>query len=238
VPGHPSMFRYLSAALGGVLVVTPAVAVQVHVELVPYAGVYIPTQKLVDQFTASSQVSLKQKRQVALGGRLTVWWTRHLGAEATLGYSPSGVSTVGAQPFDSSARVITASARAVMQISPTGGSSPWLRLGVGVGLLSQGGGAYTGSGPGNGTENVCGTDHVAAVVTAGTALKIGRSASALRLDADDYLYSARLRAGGSTCSLQCRNLGQPFLCNVVESTSPVAKFQNDLVLSVGLAIPI
>src|SRR2546427_408559 len=72
-----------AATLGGAFVVTPAVAAQVDLELVPYAGVYIPTQKLVDQFTSSCncQLSLKQKGKVALGGRLTVWWTSHLGAE-------------------------------------------------------------------------------------------------------------------------------------------------------------
>jgi len=119
MPGRPSTFRYLFAGLSPLFALPSAGAAQVNLEFVPYAGVYVPMQKLVDQFIPSSapfgcncQFSLEQKRQATLGGRLTVWWTSHLGAEATLGYSGSGVSTVGTQVDDSSAHVVTVSARA------------------------------------------------------------------------------------------------------------------------------
>jgi hypothetical protein len=133
VPGRPPTFRCLFTGLIPLFPLPSAVTAQVNVEVLPYAGLYVPTQNLMDPFVAGNTLfysnprlySLKQKRQVALGGRLTVWWTRHRGAEVTLGYSPSGVSTVAAHPVDSSAHAITASARALLRISPAAGS-PWL----------------------------------------------------------------------------------------------------------------
>ncbi|PYO66316.1 MAG: hypothetical protein DMD69_14420 [Gemmatimonadetes bacterium] len=244
MPGRPSTFRYLFAGLSPLFALPSAGAAQVNLEFVPYAGVYVPMQKLVDQFIPSSapfgcncQFSLEQKRQATLGGRLTVWWTSHLGAEATLGYSGSGVSTVGTQVDDSSAHVVTVSARALMRISPTGGS-PWLQLGGGVGHVSRGGGAY--SELGTTLPSVCGTGHFAGVVSAGAGFALGRGRLALRLDAEDYLYGARLYVNGESpgCDYpqsQCRGLGDQ-LCNVIQGTSPVNKFQDDLVLSVGLAV--
>ncbi len=245
MPGRPSTFRCIFAGLSP-LFALPSVAAQVNYEFVPYAGVYVPTQKLMDPFVAGNTLfgynprlfSLKQKRQVALGGRLTVWWTSHRGAEVTLGYSPSGVSTVGAQPVDSSAHVITASARALLRISPTGGS-PWLQLGGGVGFVSRGGGAY--SEWGTSRTSVCGTSTFAGVVSAGAGFTFGRGGLALRLDAEDYLYSAGLYVNGESpgcggTQSQCRGLGQ--VCNIIELASPTNKFQDDLVLSVGLAFPL
>jgi hypothetical protein len=181
---RPSAFRCLFAGLNLLFALPSAVAAQVSFEFLPYAGIYLPTQKLLDHSTSSfcnCQVSLKQKARVALGGRLTMWC-----AEAALGYSPSGVSTVGAQPPESSAHVITASARVLRQISPTGGS-PWLRLGGGIGLVSRGGAAY--SEASTGKPSVCGTTRFAGVVAAGAGLKFGRSGLALRLNAEDYLYT-------------------------------------------------
>jgi hypothetical protein len=62
------------------------------------------------------------------------------------------------------------------------------------------------------------------------------------LDAEDYLYGARLYVNGESPGCgdpnwsQCRGLFQ--LCNFIEAVSPTNKFQDDLVLSVGLAIPL
>jgi len=240
---RPSAFRCLLAGLIPLFALPCVVAAQVTVEFVPYAGVYIPTQKVVDRFSGglvgcNCQLSLKQKAAVALGGRLTVWWTSHFGAEATLDYSPSGLSIVAGQPADSSGDVFTASARAVMQVSPAGGS-PWLRLGGGVGLVSRGSGAYSDR---DGSPSVCGTSSFAGVVSAGAGFKLGRGGVALRLDAEDYLYGARLYVNGESpgCGnqYQCRYYGRPQVCNLLEGTSPVNKFQDDLVLSVGLAVPL
>lgn len=220
-----------------------AVAAQVDFEVLPYAGVYLPTQKLLDHFqSAWCNCSLKQKTRVALGGRLTLWRTSRVGAEVTLGYSPSGVSTVGAQPPESSAHVITASVRVLRQISPAGGS-PWLlRLGGGVGFVSRGGAAYRDT---DGRPGVCGTSRFAGVVSTGAGFKFGRSGLALRLDAEDYVYSSGLYVHGESpgCGgygqYQCRGLDQ--VCNYFEPASltsapPPNKSQNDLVLSLGFAL--
>ena len=74
------------------------VAAQVNFELLPYAGVYLPAQQLLDHYQSPpwcNSCSMKQEKGLALGARLTRWWTSRVGAEVTLGYSPSGVSLVG-----------------------------------------------------------------------------------------------------------------------------------------------
>ena len=236
-----STFRCLLAGLILVFALPSAVAAQVTFEFVPYAGVYLPTQKLLDHslyWLCNCQLSLKQKAGVARGGRLTLWWTSHLGAEVTLGYSPTGLSTVGAQPRDSSGHVITASVRVLRQISPTGGS-PWLlRLGGGLGYVSRGGRAYTELS--DGSPSVCGTSRFAGVVSAGTGFKFGRRL-ALRLDAEDYVYRSGLYVHGEDpgCGApgqyQCRGYVQ--VCTFFETASPTNRFQDDLVLSVGVTLP-
>ena len=220
-------------------------AAQVNVEFAPYAGVYLPTQSLVDHLPPgnvwgySPQLSLKQKAGVTLGGRLTLWWSSRLGAEATLGYSPSDLSAVAIQLADGSAHVITASARALMRISPSGGGSPWLRLGGGVGFVSRGGGAYMEVF--TPLRSVCGTSRFAGVVSAGAGFTLGRGWLALRLDAENYMYPAGLYVNGeypgcgTYASSQCRGLGNQ-VCNIIEAVSPTNKFQDDVILSVGLTV--
>ena len=229
---RPSLLRFLWAALGAVVVVASAAAAQVDLKLVPYAGVYIPTQPLMDRFApcCNLQASLKQNTSVTLGGRLTVWWASRLGLEGTFGYSPSGVSVGGftVPVADSSAHVTTVSVRMVVRMSPTGGS-PSFRLGGGIGGVFLRGGAY---------ESVGGLDRFAEVLSAGTAFQLGRGARALsvRLDAEDYLSAARLDAisGSTPCHLHTLLT----VCEVIAATtSPTRQFTNDLVLSVGLAIP-
>jgi hypothetical protein len=214
------------------------VAAQVDFELLPYAGVYLPSHKLLDHFQSEfwcNSCSLKQKKGLALGARLTRWWTSRMGAEVTLGYSPSGVSLVGAGTPDSSAHIITASVRVLGRVSPP--RSPWLlRLGAGIGFVSRGGAAYDDT---DGMSGVCGTTRIAGVVSAGTGFKFGRSGLALRLDAEDYVYSSGLYVNGEDpgCGGQCRGLYQ--LCNYFEhgpSGPPPSRFQNDLVLSLGIAL--
>lgn len=230
--------------LGLTWVVPRPVVAQVSFEFLPYgAGVYFPTQKLLDHYNS---VSLKQKTQVAVGGRLTLWWTSRVGAEVSVGWSPSGVSTVGAQPPESSAHVTTASVRVLRRMSPEG--SPWLlRLGGGLGYVSRGGAAYNDT---DGSPGVCGTSRFAGVVSAGAAHKFGHRL-VLRLDAEDYMYSSGLYVHGESpgCGpsgspyagsgvYQCRGLGQ--VCDFFESAGPTGgapyRFQNDLVLSFGLAL--
>jgi hypothetical protein len=246
VPGRPSTFQCLFVGLSPLCALPSAGAAQGSVEVVPYVGVYLPTQNLVDHpppgnvWGYSPQLSLKQKAGIALGGRLTVWWSSRLGAEATLGYSSSDLSAVTIQLADSSAHVITASARALMRISPTGGGPPLLRLGAGIGFLSRGGGAYLERG--TTLRSVCGTSRFAGVVSAGTGFTFGRGRVALRLDAENYMYPAGLYVNGEYpgcgtygTSSQCRGFRNQ-VCNIIEAVSPTNRFQDDLILSVGLAL--
>jgi len=233
MPGRSSTFRWLFAGLSLVFALPSAGSAQVNLEFVPYAGVYLPTQTLVD----NGQLSLKQKAAVTLGGRLTLWWSSRLGAEAMLGYSPSNLSAT-ILLRDGSAHVITASARALMRIGPTG-RSPWLRLGGGLGFVSRGGNAY--SEVATTLRSVCGTSRFTGVVSAGAGFTLGRGRLALRLDAENYMYPAGLYVNGEYpgCgdpqSSQCRGLGNQ-VCNIIEAVSPINKFQDDLFLSVGLAV--
>ena len=244
MPGRPSAFRCLFAALPLVFALPSAGAAQVNVEFAPYAGVYLPTQNLVDHpppgnvWGYSTQLSLKQKAGVTLGGRLTLWWRSRLGAEATLGYSPSDLSAATIQLRDGSAHVITASARALVRISATGGGSPWLRLGGGVGFVSRAGGAYSESR--TTLTSVCGTSRFAGVMSATAGFTLGRGGLALRVDAENYMYPAGLYVNGESpgcggSQSQCRGWGNQ-VCNIIEAVSPTNKFQYDLILSVGLAV--
>ena len=242
--GRPYTFRSRVTGLLALFALPAPGAAQVTVEVLPYAGLYVPTQPLVDHFGSSfmcsyspCQVTLKQNAQLALGGWLTLWWTSKLGAEATFAYSRSGVTTTPPLYTDLSAHVTTASARAVMRISPNGGAS-WLRLGGGLGFVSRGGGAYLERG--TTLRSVCGTSRITGV-SAGAGFAFGRGGLALRLDAENYMYPAGLYVNGEYpgcgtygASSQCRGLSQ--VCNIIEVVSPTNKFQDDLVLSVGLAL--
>jgi hypothetical protein len=207
---HVRQFVLRSAftALCGLFAFTPSEAAQVRFDFVPYAGLYIPTSKVFDQFLSecSCQVSIKHKTNFILGGRVTLWWPSRVGVEGTFGYSPSGV-TLAASGFgskDTSAHVITASAKILVRVSPPGAPTSF-HVGGGLGLVGHGGDAY-------GTS---GMTRFGGILGAGVAFKAG-SLLALRLDAEDHLYNAHFSSGGTSKSDY--------------------KFQNDLVLSVGLAV--
>jgi len=215
-----AMLRSAVAALGVACAVTRVAAAQVHLDVVPYAGVYVPTAKLVDEPTIP--VTFEQNASFALGSRVIVWLPGRLGIEGTFGYTSSGLTQVGdlgSGPH--AAHVITASARVVVPVSLAGGP-PVFRLGGGVGLVGHGGAGYAGA---------SGATRLAGTVSAGAAFKLGASALTLRLDAEDYLYGAHFSATSFTCTT---NLG---LCGVVKR-DPYTKsrFQNDVVLSLGLAV--
>lgn len=73
------------ALLGGA---SPAAA-QVRVELTPLAGLYAPTQYVA---SSSTGWTLRQEAGLLLGGAVTIWLTRWLGVEGSLGWSGWGVS--------------------------------------------------------------------------------------------------------------------------------------------------
>jgi hypothetical protein len=89
-------------------------------------------------------------------------------------------------------------------------------------------------------RSVCGTSRVTGVVSAGAGFAFGRGGLALRLDAENYMYPAGLYVNGESpgcggSQSQCRGFGNQ-VCNIIEAVSPTNKFQDDLILSVGLAV--
>jgi hypothetical protein len=182
---------------------TALCSAQVRQDFVPYAGLYLPTQKVVN----SASYSLSQKTNVILGFRVTAWLSNRMGIEATFGYSPSGVrEEIATATADTSAFVITASAKAVVLESPPGAPTSF-HFGVGVCLVNYGGAAYS---------DAHGTSRLGGTMGEGVALKMD-SSLALRLDAELYLFKAQFNDGSGTPTTH-------------------SQFQNDFVLSVGLAV--
>ncbi len=196
----------------GSLAITPRSSAQVRFEFTPFGGLYLPTSKVIDQFSTACncQVSGKQKTNFSLGGRIAAWVSDRLAVEGSFGYSGSGVSitAAGFGSADTSANILTGSARLLIGLGPRALNTLFYLSG-GLGLVAHGGAAYTGA---------SGTTRVGAIAGVGARLKVAPSL-AVRAELEDYLYSAQFSAssgGGQTNS----------------------KFQNDLVLSLGLAIPL
>src|SRR5206468_7703459 len=83
------MFRRCLLALAATLLAltcTLPVAgrAQIEGELVPYAGLYLPTTSVMYQ-------GPKQQASPTLGARVTVWFLRRAGIEGTVNYTPSNL---------------------------------------------------------------------------------------------------------------------------------------------------
>ena len=182
-------------------------AQQSPVEITPIAGLYVPTTTVVSQFEplCSCDVSLKQKPAFLVGTRVLFWMNRRLGVEAALAYSGSGVQAEasGLGTADTSAEVILGTARLVARLNRPDAATGFL-AGVGFGVVSHGGDAYNGA---------TGTTDLGASVMFGVRSEIGAHL-AVRLEVEDYLYSASFGPSPNTDS----------------------KFQHDLVVSLGLGI--
>jgi hypothetical protein len=207
--------RVIVVALGTAavsLAITPRSFAQVRFEFTPFVGLYLPTSNVIDQFSTacSCQLSVKQKTNFAVGGRVAAWVSDRLAVEGSFGYSGSGVTAkaAGFGSADTSANIVTGSARLLVGLGPPALNTSFYLSG-GLGLVAHGGDAYTGT---------SGTTRVGAVAGVGARFKVAPSL-AVRAELEDYLFSAQFSAtsgGGQTNS----------------------KFQNDLVLSLGLAIPL
>jgi hypothetical protein len=107
-------------------------------------------------------------------------------------------------PCDSS--IFLAAAKVMYRFGPPMGNSSF-HIGGGPAILSRGGNAY---------EGADGTTDIGGVVNLGASFKVGPTIS-IRVDAEDYLSSAKFGADGE------------------ESES---KLQNDVTLSVGAQISV
>jgi len=175
----------------------PAKAVAQGVDLVPWAGAYIPTRNSVSDLDNA----LSRDVSVIGGARLTFWGSGHLGLEAVGGYAPAKIS--GETINETNQNLLVAAGRLMLALSPADSR---------VGFFIAGGPALVTRGKNPFDDDRSSTDF-GANFGAGFRFGLGQNnASALRLDLEDYMYNGDFGGGD--------------------------KFQNDLVASLGLAIPI
>lgn len=175
----------------------PAKAVAQGVDLVPWAGAYIPTRNSVSDLDNA----LSRDVSVVGGARLTFWGSGHLGLEAVGGYAPAKIS--GETINETNQNMLLAAGRLLLALSPADSR---------VGFFIAGGPALITRGKNPFDDDRSSTDFGANV---GVGFRFGlgqNNATALRLDLEDYMYNGDFGGGD--------------------------KFQNDLVASLGLAIPI
>jgi len=175
----------------------PAKAVAQGVDLVPWAGAYIPTRNSVSDLDNA----LSRDVSVVGGARLTFWGSGHLGLEAVGGYAPAKIS--GETINETNQNMLLAAGRLMLALSPADSR---------VGFFIAGGPALITRGKNPFDDDRSSTDF-GANVGAGFRFGLGQNnATALRLDLEDYMYNGDFGGGD--------------------------KFQNDLVASLGLAIPL
>jgi hypothetical protein len=185
------------AAVALTAVVPGRAVAQGGVDLVPWAGAYIPTRNSISDLDNA----LSRDVSVIGGARLTFWGSGHLGFEAVGGYAPARIS--GETINETNTNLLVASARLMLALSPTTNR---------VGFYVAGGPALLTRGRNTFDNNKSSTDF-GANVGLGFRFGLGQSNNAaIRLDLEDYLYNGDFGGGNA--------------------------FQNDLVASLGLAIPI
>jgi hypothetical protein len=169
-------------AVAGLAVAMPGTAqAQGGVNLVPWAGVYIPTK---NSFSDLDNAAFDRDISVIGGARLTFWGTGILGFEATGGYSPARVAgeTINAR----NTNLFAASGRLLLALSPV--TNPvGFYIGAGPALLTRGKNVLY--------EDRSNTDFGG---TAGIGLRFGlgeSGRSAIRLDIEDYFYDGDFGGG-------------------------------------------
>ncbi len=198
-----------------------AAMTQVQLDIVPYVGLYRPTSILA----SGLGVTLRQQKSIALGMRITKWWSRRLGIEGTVGYAPSPLwsSQYG---LTYPAHVLSISAKALLRATPPAART-LVHVGGGVSLISHGGDAYQ-------PWYVGSTTSVAGTATVGAGIRLAQWV-AVRLDAEDFVYTTRpgrcTRTGeGAACAIwdAASLTGRPFPTN--------STLQSDVVVSFGIAL--
>jgi Outer membrane protein beta-barrel domain len=178
---HVMLRRMLPALLtaAGLAVAVPDTAVaQGGVNLVPWAGAYIPTEQQVNN-AFSRDVS------VIGGARLTFWGTGMFGFEATGGYAPAKIvdETINETRNQN---LLVASGRLLLALSPV--TNPvGFYIGAGPALLTRGRSVFD--------EDRSSTDFGG---TAGLGFRfaLGETGrTALRLDVEDYFYDGDFGGG-------------------------------------------
>lgn len=168
----------VTAAMLVTAAATPAAA-QGGVNLVPWAGIYVPTSNSV----GSLGEDLSRDVSVAGGARLTFWGTGNLGLEATLGYAPS---KIGDQTINERVNLLLANARLMLALSPVTNR---------VGFYVAGGPALLARGSNPFDDDRSSTD-LGGVLGAGLSFGGGENSRVgFRIDLEDYLYNGDFGGG-------------------------------------------
>lgn len=204
-------YTILAAVMSITLALPRASLAQARFEFTPFAGLYLPTADVIDEFDPTfGQVMVRHKTAFAFGSRIGLWVSRRVALEGALAYSPSGIEAEveGAGTADTTANVLTWSAHVLFALGQPGANTSFFLTG-GFGFVSHGG---------DGWDEADATTHVGPIVGVSVRFKVTPSL-ALRLDAEDRLYSAKFKDPDSSFETD-------------------SKFQNDLSLSLGLSVPL
>lgn len=189
---------------------------QARFEITPTLGYYTP---LADVISESGFSPLRQDGTTAFGARATIWSSAQVGWDLSVAYARSGVNDGGS--VDTHGHLLLSSLRLLYKLSQgttrcletQGGCYPSVYLAAGIGLVSRGGAAWQNSDGSSidGTTNLTGD--------LGAGLRIPAGHLAVRIEGEVHLYSA---------SFTPQSTG----------TATQSQFQKDLILSIGLAIPL
>ena len=181
---HSMLRRMIPVLLtaAGLAVAVPATAVaQGGVNLVPWAGAYIPTKNEIGDLDNA----LSRDVSVIGGARLTFWGTGMLGFEATGGYAPAKIANETINETKNT-NLLVASGRLLLALSPV--TNPvGFYIGAGPALLTRGHDTFDSD-----------QSHTDFGGTAGAGLRfaLGETGrTALRLDVEDYFYNGDFGGG-------------------------------------------
>lgn len=171
----------LLAAAGLAVAMPSQASAQGGVNIVPWAGVYIPTRNEIGDLDNA----LSRDISVIGGARITFWGTGILGFEATGGYAPARIADETINETGNT-DLLAASGRLLVALSPV--TNPvGFYIGAGPALLARGGNPFN--------EDRSSTDFGG---TAGLGFRfaLGESGrTALRLDLEDYFYNGDFGGG-------------------------------------------
>ncbi len=185
------MLRSIAVASGLLAVLAgplagPLAAQDMEFAVSAFGGAYIPTGEIADVVIrgGSTFLDLEQQASIALGGRLSVWFSR-LGVEAEGVYALSNVDLPISD--EGSANVYMGSLNVLYMIFQAPFSPLSIHVSGGGGLVSHSGNFYT---------NVQEKTDPAGVVGLGARFGLGPVAN-VRFDIRDYIYSFQPDAGGT-----------------------------------------
>ncbi len=193
---------------------------QIMVDIGGFGGLFLPVTDILELDPALiapfTEAQAKHKPAVMFGGNVTVWVTDVFGIEGGFAYALSdGEITADGQdvcddpdlgPCD--ANVYMGSVKGLYRFLPQPGGIIAIHLGAGVALIGRGGDVW---------EGVDGKTDIGGVVNVGATFDVAPQV-AIRLDVQDYVYSAKF-----SDSETGTDLGD-------------SKFQNDLAFTGGVVV--